>query len=422
MDALVFIGVGFLGLSLAGTLLFFLYPAALWIAARARGRPDPPCDPAELPAVSVLTAVRNGQEHIGHKIANGLALDYPPQRLDLVVFSDGSTDQTERIIRSCAGPRVRADASGPHIGKAEALNRAFRHCRGEIVVFSDADAMLEPGAVRALVRHFADPRVGGVCGRRVIDRDRADLGGAQSRYIGFDSAIKALESRLGRITSNDGTLYAIRRELFQPVPGAVTDDLWVGLNVIARGHRFLFEPRARARIRVPSRGAAHEVERRRRIVSRSLRGIFLMRGLLNPARHGVFALGLLVNKVLRRLLPVFLLLLLATSALLAPSHPAAAALLALQGIFYAAALGYPVMAGIDALLGRRGAAPLPGPRRALRRAASIPFYFCVGNYGTLRGLADFLVGRKVTRWDPRKTDRETRPSPTDENARPVAAP
>jgi cellulose synthase/poly-beta-1,6-N-acetylglucosamine synthase-like glycosyltransferase len=225
----------------------------------------------------------------------------------------------------------------------------------------------------------------------VLSADGRMLREPQRRYIGFDSAIKALESRCGRITSNDGKLYAIRRALFEPIPEAVTDDLFVCLSVIRQGYDFTFEPKARAFIRLPSRSASHEIERRRRIVSRSLRGIGMMRSLLNPRRYRAYSLGLFINKVLRRLLPVFLILIFVSTAVLSAFHPAAAVLLILQSGFYTVALAYPALARIAS-------------KGALERAASVPFYFCVGNYGTLLGLADFVMGRRVARWDPRKTD------------------
>lgn len=384
-------------LSILGTCVvllaaFALYPVALWMAARRRPAAEPG-DDAGVPFVSMLVAVRNGEAHIGDKIRNALDLEYPSDRFEIIVHSDGSTDGTVRIIRQLEGPQVVCLESRRHIGKAQSLNRGIDECHGDIIVFSDADAMLERSALRALVPHFNDPRVGGVCGQRVLSRDGRPFKEAQHRYIAFDSAIKTLESRRGRITSNDGKLYAIRRSLFRPIPEAVTDDLFVCLSVIHQRYDFIFEPQARAFVRLPSRTASHEVERRRRIVCRSLRGIRLMRELLDPRRHGAYAFGLLINKVLRRLLPIILIMVLISTAVLSAFHPAAAILLLLQAGFYAAALAYPVLARIPAA-GR------------FRRAVSVPFYFCVGNYGTLLGLADFLVGRRVAKWDPNKTDVE----------------
>jgi cellulose synthase/poly-beta-1,6-N-acetylglucosamine synthase-like glycosyltransferase len=369
--------------------VFVLYPLGLWLLALGRPRRESAeCGDDSL-AVSFLVAVRNGEKLIGEKIRNCLAQDYAPERLEVVVFSDGSTDGTEDIVRSCQCPRVRLHRSAVHDGKTAALNKGMQSCSGDVVVFSDVDALLEQDVVRKLVAHFRDPAVGGVCGQRVISEEGSDLKGPQSRYIRFDSVIKALESEVGSITSNDGKLYSIRRRLFQPIADAVTDDLFVSLAVVKQGYRFRFEPCARAFVRLPSRNASHELERRRRIVSRSLRGIFLMRAVLNPFRYGVFALGLWINKVMRRLVPICLIGIFAATVCLSLSSLWMQLLLGLQGLFYAAALSYPLL--------RR----LSWGKTAVR-AASVPFYFCAGSLGTLLGLLDFILARQVTRWEPQK--------------------
>ncbi len=366
-----------------------LYPAVLWVVVpRPRAAPKAPLDS---PQVSMLVAVHNGESCIEDKIRNALSLDYPPERFEVVVFSDGSTDGTEAILQRCKGPRVVGRTSADHIGKAAALNRGIHACRGEIIVFSDADALLERGALRALVRHFQNPRIGGVCGQRVISSDGRILEDPQRRYIGFDSTIKTLESRIGRLTSNDGKLYAIRRGLFRSIPEAVTDDLYVCLSIIRQGYDFIFEPEARAAIRLPSLSPAHEVERRRRIVSRSLRGIRMSRDLLDPRRYGMYSISLFINKVLRRFLPVCLILLFVSTAALSAEHVAPAAFLTAQIVCYGAALASPAVVRVV----RKG---------VIHRAASTLLYFCVGNYGTLLGLGDFVSGRKVARWEPRKSD------------------
>jgi cellulose synthase/poly-beta-1,6-N-acetylglucosamine synthase-like glycosyltransferase len=377
----------FLG-SLAGLVLVFaVYPCSVSLAAALRRRIRPGALDRP-PGVSLLVPVRNGERLIEEKVRNALALD---PGLEIVFVSDGSTDATENLIRSLAGDRAKLIASSEHLGKAQALNRGLAACTGDIVVFSDADALLAPDALDHMLPHFADPTVGGVCGRRVIRERPGELAQAQSRYITLDSALKQAESRLGSITSNDGKLYSIRRELFRPIAPGATDDLFVALNVVQQGFRFVFEPRARAFIPTPSRNAAHELARRRRIVSRSLHGIFLMKEVLNPLRHGGFSLQLLINKVFRRLLPVFLILLFVSSAVLAPSRPWIGFLFLLQVVFYALALCHLLSATPDAA-------------RTIRRATSVACYFCVGNAGTLLGLLDFLKRKETVKWDPLKAD------------------
>jgi len=179
----------------------------------------------------------------------------------------------------------------------------------------------------------------------------------------------------------------VRRELVPRIPDGVNDDLYVGLTVVSRGRRFVFEPDARATVSVPSRSFAHELTRRRRITARSLRTLALRRELFDP-RRGTFALGMAVNRLGRRLLPFFVLALLASNVALAARSPWMMIPLAPQVAFYLAAALHPLLAR------RRG---------AFARACSLSFYFCIGNVGTVLGVADFARGRQVTRWKPRKS-------------------
>ncbi len=375
--------------SAAGILAVFgLYPLVVVVLGSLRRRPAPTA-PASFPSVSLLVALRNAEALAEAKAANALALDYPGP-LQIVFASDGSTDQTAARLRAAGAGRIEVIEIIEHHGKAHALNQGARSCHGEILVLSDADALLAPDAVTRLVEHFADEQVGGVCGQRVIQEHAGALTGAQGQYIAADSALKRAESRLGSVTGNDGKLYAVRRALFRPIAAGATDDLYSCLAIVEQGRRFVFEPRARAFIRTPSRNPGHELVRRRRIVSRSLHGIFAKRALLNPFLHGSFAFQLLVNKVFRRLLPVFLLALLGSTLLLAFAYdqPWARAVLAAQLAFYALALAHPVLVRVR----------VPG----LAPAASAAYYFCVGCIGTLLGLADFARGREAVKWDPIK--------------------
>jgi cellulose synthase/poly-beta-1,6-N-acetylglucosamine synthase-like glycosyltransferase len=382
---------GFLVLLCVGSaggilLVFGFYPLVVTGAGllfRTREGPAPPA----VASASLLVAVRNAEALIEEKVRNSLAL-VSPVPLQFVLVSDGSSDRTVERSRAAGAGRVEVLEIPDHHGKAHALNLGARRCRGEVLVLSDADALLAPDAVTRLLARFVDPRVGGVCGQRVIHEELGGLAEAQDRYIAADSALKRAESRLGSVTSNDGKLYAVRRELFRPIAPGATDDLYSCLSVVEQGRRFVFEPRARAFIRTPSRNPAHELARRRRIVSRSLRGIYLKRGLLNPWRHGFFSVQLLVNKIFRRLLPLFLVAFLGSSLALAVDHPWARTALLAQLAFYVLALAHPLIA--------RTRIPVLGA------AASSAHYFCVGNLGTLLGLMDFLRGKEAVKWDPLK--------------------
>ncbi len=372
--------------------LFAGYPVALAVRAAIGGRQrDAGTGPGgALPAVSLVVVVRNAADLIEQKLRNCLALDYPSELLEIVFHSDGSTDGTEQILRRHEGSRILVLATAGHEGKIRGMNRAVERCSGQILAFSDGDARLEPRAIRVLVRHYDDPGVGGVTGRTVIGERDASLVRAQDTYLGLNARLRLLESRLGSVTSSEGKLHSIRRELYRPIPEGVTDDLYIALTAVAAGYRYTFEPDAVASIRVPSRNAAHEIRRRRRIVSQSLRGIWLMRRVLDPFTTGGFAFGLAANKIARRLLPFSLLALLAATLLLAPRHAWAAWAFACQAAFWALGLLHPALSRL----------PVPGP---LVRGSEIAFYVAVGQWGTMLGVLDFLARRSVVRWEPVKS-------------------
>ena len=369
--------------------VIILYPMLLLLCPRKLA--PPPAMPAgEWPTVAVITAARNAAPCIEKKLQNLVALDYPKDRLSFVVASDGSRDDTCDHVRRASVPGLQLVEQLTHAGKAAALNQAVARCEADLLLFSDVDALLSPDAVQQLVRHFADPDIGGVCGQRVIVTDWDRSYNAQQRYITIDSLLKQVESAHGRITSNDGKIHMIRRALFRPIPADVTDDLYTALSIIAQGFRFVFEPAAIAMIGLPSRNLRHEIHRRRRIVTRSLTGIFRMRRLLNPFGFGLFAIGLLCNKVGRRLLPFFLL------ATIAGGLQMGIALLPLPLVavfLMLLALGVFVLSVGPCLA---------LPSRILTILLTVRFAL-VGFVGTAWGVLDFLIGRRVSVWEPQKT-------------------
>jgi cellulose synthase/poly-beta-1,6-N-acetylglucosamine synthase-like glycosyltransferase len=361
--------------------LTFLNPLFIWLLCIVRRPKEVLSSASHLPSVDLVIAVRNGQDVIEKKIRDSLALDYPPEKLRVIVFSDGSTDETAARASAAGDGRVIVRSSDEHIGKNAALNRAVEAGSGSVLAFTDADSRLRPDALGRLVRHFADESIGGVSGRKAIAAGRGGLGGPQVLYNAFASHIKMLECRTGSISTNDGTLYAIRRELYPSIPDAVTDDLFVCLAILRRRRRFIYEPAAVAEISPPSKDISHEVSRRRRIVSQSLKGIAIHREMLNPVAHGVPALSLLFNKVLRRTLPLLLAAVFLSSAVLAGRAPFMGVFFLAQAAFY----------GLGLLYGKAGAGG---------KAGAVASFFLYGNVGTLLGLWDFLRGREVARWDP----------------------
>jgi glycosyltransferase involved in cell wall biosynthesis len=373
---------------LAGALVAYTYAGfPLLVLLRSRLRPRPHRSAPITPAVSIAIAARNEEAVIADKIASLVGLDYPPDRLEIVVASDGSEDDTVAAARACGDPRVRV-LDLPRVGKAGALNAAVAVAGGEILVFSDANSIFAPGALRALVAPFADPEVGGVAGdqRYIPAAGEPGVARGERTYWRFDRAMKAAESRAGNVISATGAIYAVRRALYRAVPEGVTDDFAISTAVICAGRRLVFAPQAVAYEPV---GASAEIElaRKVRVMTRGLNGVVVRRELLDPRRHGFYALQLLSHKVLRRLMAVPLLLMAVTAARLAGR----------------AALYRTVAAAHAAVLGLGAAGLLLGGRPIARwRAVALPAYFCLVNVASLRAALNVVRRRPIDRWEPRR--------------------
>ncbi|MEX0820251.1 MAG: glycosyltransferase family 2 protein [Pirellulaceae bacterium] len=368
------------------TYTFLLFP--LLLAVRAWLFPQPHAEQDILPTVSMLIACHNEEANIERKLRNVLALDYPAERLQVIVASDGSTDATEEIVASFAD-RVTLLAL-PRCGKAVALNEAVRVTDGEILVFTDANSMLDADAVRALVRPFGDPQVGGVAGDQRYNKtgSSSNIQEGERRYWSFDRWLKRVQSRAGSVTSATGALYAIRRELFKKVPGGVTDDFFVSTQVVARGYRLVFAEKAIAREPVCDTAAA-EFHRKVRLMTRGLRGVAEMKQLLNPFRYGFYSLQLFSHKVLRRL-NVFSLIALAVTSLLLWQY----------GIVFQLAtvlqLGFYAMAAAAQLT---RASRLP-----VTKLFSLPAFFVMANVAALVAAVNVARGKKIELWTPHRAE------------------
>lgn len=369
--------------SSAALLVYTLVLFPLLLAVRAWVRPRRVREGDITPTISVIIAAHDEEAVIGRKLADVLASDYPVGALEVVVVSDGSTDDTEAIVRACDDPRVRLVAL-PRVGKATALNEGVRASTGEVLVLTDANSRLASTALRALVRPLADPAVGGVAGdqRYLRSDEAAGISEGESRYWDYDRLLKTLGSRGGNVTSATGALYALRRSLVEPVPDGVTDDFFLSTGVIAQGARLVFEPRAVASEPVAP-GARAEYGRKVRVMTRGFHAIRLRRQLLDPRLHGFYAVQLLTHKVLRRTLAV-------------PMVAMGVASLALwqDGLLFrivaAGQVGFYVAAAAGAVLATLG----------VRRGSllQLPAYVCMVNAASLVALGNTLRGRRIDRW------------------------
>ena len=376
--------IEFLFWAAAGLLLYeyLLFPLLLFVRSRLVRRPYEAAD--HLPSVTLIVCAHNEASGITEKLENIRQLDYPTERLEVIVASDGSTDGTNERVQAHAD-RVRL-LSLPRRGKIQTLNSAVSEARGQILVFSDANSIYAPDAVRALVRPFAAPEIGGVAGdqRYVAATKAAERGDGERAYWSLDRRLKQWQSLSGSVTSATGAIHAIRRDLYREVPSSVTDDFWISTNVVAQGKRVVFANDAVA-FEPAAPSSDLEFQRKVRVMTRGLRGVWLMRSLLNPRRYGFYSLQFLSHKLLRRLLFLPLGILLVASPLLWNHGLLYQMATVGQGAFYGLA-----------------AASMWLPRAGRARLLALPFYFCMVNAACIFAALNVLRGKRIDLWDPQR--------------------
>jgi glycosyltransferase involved in cell wall biosynthesis len=297
------------------------YPVLLALLARRERRPPAP---DELPSVSLIVAAHDEEQVIERRVDNALALDYPRGRLELIISSDGSTDATVARARA-AGADLVLDL--PRGGKIRAQDAAVDRARGEIVAFSDANAYWEPDSLRALVAAFGDPDVGYVCGQvRFVDDAGTNMEGLYWRY---EMWIRSLESRLAGVTGGNGAIYAVRKDDYVVVDPRMGHDLSFPFNMVKRGRRPVYEPRALATEKmVPT--IEGEFARKRRMMGHGWL-IVLRGGLLSPRGYGpLYALEIFSHRVLRYVSPFLHLIALGANIALVGEGPLYVVTLAIQ--------------------------------------------------------------------------------------------
>jgi cellulose synthase/poly-beta-1,6-N-acetylglucosamine synthase-like glycosyltransferase len=375
------------------TATYVVFP--LLVLARARLWPRPHSSAEITPRLTLIVAAHNEAADIGAKLENIASLDYPADRLEVIIASDGCDDGTEEIVRSFAGRGVQL-LSLPRVGKAAALNAAIAAASGEILVFSDANSIYAADALRELVKPLADPEVGGVAGdqRYASDRSTEMVASGERGYWNFDRMMKRAESRADNVISATGAIYAVRASLVGPVPEGVTDDFYTSTGVIAQGYRLVFAPDAVA-FEPAARSAGLEFGRKVRVITRGLRAVVLRRTLLDPRAHGLYSAQLFAHKVLRRLMVFPLAAIALTSPLLWRRGRVYRVATVAQACVYA--LGVFGLVAADRPLGRR-------------KLFALPAFFCFVNAAAVRAAWNIVSGRRIDRWEPRRANGPVRPA------------
>ncbi len=333
------------------------------------------------PTVSIIIAAYNEEKHIRKKIENTLAMDYPKEKFEIIIASDGSTDRTNEIVKQYSDCGVKLVTLDKRSGKTEAQNRAIKIANGEILFFTDATTIHPPDALKKLVRSFFDPQVGCVTGQVTFcDLSRSLTGKGLKTRLNYEIYLRSKLSDIYSMLGATGCIYAIRRELCEPLHPDLVSDLVAPLKVLEKGFRTVYEPDALAIVdRITS--AESESARRSRIVLQGLRGLFHMKHLSNPFRYGFFVSSMYIHRLVRWLAPTLLIAMLFSNMFLV-NHKFYGAVFLLQVVFYAiASLGF--------LSEKKGYGI---------KLFSMPFYFCLTNVSALAGVIRYILGEKGQLW------------------------
>jgi len=342
------------------------------------------------PRVTLLIAAYNEEKDIEEKLKNSFALDYPKDKFEIVVASDGSTDKTDEIVRQYAdneaGVRVVLHQVEGRLGKTAAQNSAVKVCQGEIIIFSDAASMYDQGVVRAMVRNYADPRVGAVSGMyKYVNKAGGSVGFATILFWNLENFIKSRQTRIRTITGCCGCIYSVRKSLYEELPTAIISDLVEPLMILKKGYRIVFEPQALAYEETTGH-SSEEFNMRIRVIVRGMNGILFARQLLNPLKYPFVALQLISHKIMRWLVPVFCVVIFVTNAMLVSESQLYSILFGLQIIFY-------LLAIIGFFLERKG---------IHKKVFYLPFYFCIVNTAALISIFKVFQGQKIVAWQTKR--------------------
>jgi cellulose synthase/poly-beta-1,6-N-acetylglucosamine synthase-like glycosyltransferase len=392
MKLIFWISAGWVFYTYVGYPALLLILASMWqvttdlrflLGRRNRRRRRDAAAPAQ---VTVCFSAYNEGSVIAAKMRNCGELEYPAANLEILVGCDGCSDRTAALARAARLPNARILEFRERSGKPAVINRLAEQANGDILVFTDANTMIHPDALRQLLRHFSDPEVGCVCGEL---RLRPVQGGAPTEgiYWRYEVFLKFLESRLNMVLGANGALFAVRRELFEPVPQlGVIDDFLIAMRVRAKGFRIVYDPEAVGEEELAP-DVRHEFKRRVRIGAGNFYALRYTSGLLNPAA-GMVALAYWSHKVFRWIAPIHMAAALITATLLAGDP------------FYATCALAGAAIGVWAWLGYR--LELRKERGAFFRRAlfTFPYYFLSMHIALLFGLVKSMRGTQTVIWNP----------------------
>ncbi len=357
---------------------YFLYPAVLFLLGRLLPKAVRIDSQVFTPSVSLIMPVHNEENIIRSKLDNFRQLEYPEDKFKLIIVSDGCTDRTIDIIQKCSGSlNVQIVEVNERRGKANALNTGLQYVDTELVVFSDASILLETDALKQLVKPFEDPLIGCVSGEDHI----AEMGG-EGLYGRYELFLRNQESSIGSIVGASGSFYAQRTEISQNFEEGLAPDFLSVLNTVKAGYRAITEPRAIGHM-TASKSSGQEFQRKVRTLLRGMTALFSRPALLNPLNYGLFSLFLISHKLLRWLVPLFLISVLVSNMFLL-EHSFYKVFMLAQVLFYLLALlAFLEKASFQNIL-----------------AGKIPLFFIMVNVAISAAWVRYLRGDRQELWAP----------------------
>jgi len=363
---------------------YVIYPVILFLLVKFKGSQKVVANVVNWPTVTVVVSVYNEGRVLENRIKNLEMIDYPKEKMTYLFGSDGSNDRSNEILRFCALPNFRLEIFPEQRGKNAVLNELIPQADGEIVVLSDANTFFNAETIKNLVWHFSDHSVGAVCGELVLESAEETVGGlGEVMYWTYENNLKRFESEFQTTLGATGAVFAIRKELFQPLPigKAVAPDFVIPMGIVKQGFRVRYEPEALAYEKT-SNSVMDEFRRKVRIGTRNFYGISEFGSLLHP-RHGFVSFALWSRKILRWCVPILLLVILATTGLLAVTSEFFRGVLLGEVVFLAVALLGFVVEKLKLDIGLFG----------------LPYYFVAVNTALFAGFIKFVLRRQSPTWE-----------------------
>jgi poly-beta-1,6-N-acetyl-D-glucosamine synthase len=369
---------------------YFGYALLSYLLVKILRRPLPVFDKSFIPEVSIIIAAYNEKDFITDKIKNTLQLDYPPDKLQIIVVTDGSDDGTEQLIKEF--PEVKHLHIPERNGKIAAVDRAMVFVETSFVIFTDANTFINKDAIKKIIRHFKSDKVGGVAGEKRVQNKKQGgmIAEGEGLYWKYESFLKKLDSQLYSVVGAAGELYAIRKELYQSVPkDTIIEDFYLTLKIAAGGFKIVYEPEAFS-IESSSVSVPEELKRKIRIAAGGIQSIIRLKNLLNPFRYGLLSFQYISHRVLRwTLAPLSIVLIFISNYILAYYQiPFYRMIFILQSIFY-------IMATLGMFLENS---------KVRIKLFFIPFYFLIMNYAVYVGFLRHLKGTQSVLWEKAKRE------------------